>query len=49
MIDKYASYMGLKSFGMSKLALEKNACPNRDAIVFFSKFQHYELVIAYVI
>ena len=41
--------MGLQSFRMSKIALEKHAYPNADAIVFFSKFQHYELVIAYVI
>ena len=34
---------------MSKFAFEKNACPYADAIVLFSKLQHYELVIVYVI
>ena len=34
---------------MSKFAFEKNARPYADAIVLFSKLQHYELVIAYVI
>ena len=41
--------MGLQNFRMSKIALEKHAYTNADAIVSSLSFKHYELVIAYVI